>query len=106
MVTVKLFYMQPANSVILPKVHCVGQMYVHRSGRTARADTDGISIALISPSDRTKYTTLCRALNKVGISRANFGHTMKYFCGIFLSLCGMFCRPWEPTLEAFDYFLP
>ncbi|KAG0624918.1 hypothetical protein M758_2G013800 [Ceratodon purpureus] len=40
------------------------EMYVHRSGRTARADTDGISIAIISPSDRAKYTTLCRALDK------------------------------------------
>jgi ATP-dependent RNA helicase DDX24/MAK5 len=42
------------------------QMYVHRSGRTARADTDGCSIALISPADRSKYSTLCRALSKVG----------------------------------------
>ncbi|CAM6024096.1 unnamed protein product [Sphagnum balticum] len=40
------------------------EMYVHRSGRTARADTDGCSIALISPADRTKYSTLCRALSK------------------------------------------
>lgn len=48
-------------------VHALVQMYVHRSGRTARADTDGISIAIISPSDRTKYTTLCRALDKVVI---------------------------------------
>jgi len=41
------------------------EMYVHRSGRTARADTDGCSIALISPADRSKYSTLCRALSKV-----------------------------------------
>ena len=47
------------------------QMYVHRSGRTARADTDGISIAIVSPSDCAKYTTLCRALDKVGIYCAN-----------------------------------
>ncbi|CAK9223224.1 unnamed protein product [Sphagnum jensenii] len=40
------------------------EMYVHRSGRTARADTDGCSIALISPADRSKYSTLCRALSK------------------------------------------
>lgn len=40
------------------------EMYVHRSGRTARADTDGCSIAIISPSDRAKYNTLCRNLDK------------------------------------------
>ncbi|XP_024532885.1 DEAD-box ATP-dependent RNA helicase 13 isoform X1 [Selaginella moellendorffii] len=40
------------------------EMYVHRSGRTARADKDGCSIALISPSEKSKYLTLCRALSK------------------------------------------
>ncbi|CAM6088553.1 unnamed protein product [Calypogeia fissa] len=40
------------------------EIYVHRSGRTARASTDGISIALVSPSDRAKYSTLCLALSR------------------------------------------
>lgn len=56
-------------------------MYVHRSGRTARADTDGISIAIISPSDRSKYTTLCRALDKVGVDK------YKIMFGIFQRPC-------------------
>ncbi|KAL2643302.1 hypothetical protein R1flu_010889 [Riccia fluitans] len=40
------------------------EIYVHRSGRTARAFTDGCSIALVSPADRTKYVTLCKALSR------------------------------------------
>ncbi|KAG6557418.1 hypothetical protein Mapa_000687 [Marchantia paleacea] len=40
------------------------EIYVHRSGRTARASTDGCSIALVSPSDKAKYATLCRALSR------------------------------------------
>ncbi|KAL3696550.1 hypothetical protein R1sor_010626 [Riccia sorocarpa] len=40
------------------------EIYVHRSGRTARASTDGCSIALVSPADRTKYLTLCKALSR------------------------------------------
>jgi ATP-dependent RNA helicase DDX24/MAK5 len=40
------------------------QIYVHRSGRTARAATDGISVALISPPERPKLNALCKALGK------------------------------------------
>ncbi|KAM0949381.1 putative RNA helicase [Dioscorea sansibarensis] len=40
------------------------EVYIHRSGRTARASADGCSIALISPSDKTKFSTLCRSLSK------------------------------------------
>jgi superfamily II DNA/RNA helicase len=62
------------------------QIYVHRSGRTARADTDGISIAIISPSDRSKYTTLCRALDKVGICSANVSILYPLYILCFLSV--------------------
>ncbi|XP_039139854.1 DEAD-box ATP-dependent RNA helicase 13 isoform X2 [Dioscorea cayenensis subsp. rotundata] len=40
------------------------EVYIHRSGRTARASADGCSIALISPNDKTKFSTLCRSLSK------------------------------------------
>lgn len=42
------------------------EIYVHRSGRTARADTDGCSIALVAPSDKSKYVSLCHSFSKDG----------------------------------------
>jgi ATP-dependent RNA helicase DDX24/MAK5 len=41
------------------------QVYVHRSGRTARASNDGCSIMFVSPTDQMKYNALCCALSKV-----------------------------------------
>ncbi|KAK6914186.1 DEAD/DEAH box helicase domain [Dillenia turbinata] len=40
------------------------KIYVHRSGRTARASHDGCSIALISPKDRSKFASLCKSFSK------------------------------------------
>jgi len=40
------------------------EIYIHRSGRTARAATDGCSIALIAPSDKSKYVSLCHSFSK------------------------------------------
>eukprot|EP00898_Chlorokybus_atmophyticus_P008311 jgi/Chlat1/8481/Chrsp80S09228 len=40
------------------------EVYVHRSGRTARAMADGCSIALVSPKDKVNYLKLCKALNR------------------------------------------
>ncbi|KAH9620972.1 hypothetical protein KSS87_023893 [Heliosperma pusillum] len=45
------------------------EVYVHRSGRTARASTDGCSITLVSPNDRLKFSTLCRSFDKVTLQR-------------------------------------
>ncbi|KAJ4967753.1 hypothetical protein NE237_014454 [Protea cynaroides] len=45
------------------------EVYVHRSGRTARASADGCSIALISPSDRAKFASLCRSFSKESLQR-------------------------------------
>ncbi|KAK4263620.1 hypothetical protein QN277_029009 [Acacia crassicarpa] len=39
-------------------------VYVHRSGRTARASAEGCSIALISPKDTTKFASLCKSFSK------------------------------------------
>jgi ATP-dependent RNA helicase DDX24/MAK5 len=38
--------------------------YVHRSGRTARANREGVSVMLIAPEDHTQYRKLCHALRK------------------------------------------
>ncbi|KAG7669560.1 hypothetical protein Ndes2526B_g05899 [Nannochloris sp. 'desiccata'] len=39
-------------------------VYVHRSGRTARADKDGIAIALVTPKEDARYRALLRALGR------------------------------------------
>ncbi|KAG7582238.1 Helicase superfamily 1/2 ATP-binding domain [Arabidopsis suecica] len=43
------------------------EVYVHRSGRTARAFADGCSIALIAPSDTSKFYTLCKSFSKESV---------------------------------------
>jgi ATP-dependent RNA helicase DDX24/MAK5 len=37
-------------------------IYIHRSGRTARANSSGVSILLISPEDEGTYRKLCKSL--------------------------------------------
>ncbi|KAJ7955505.1 DEAD-box ATP-dependent RNA helicase [Quillaja saponaria] len=44
-------------------------VYVHRSGRTARASADGCSIALISSSDTSKFASMCKSFSKVSFQR-------------------------------------
>ncbi len=39
-------------------------VYVHRSGRTARADADGIAIALVTPKEDARYRALLRTLGR------------------------------------------
>ncbi|XAR62708.1 RNA helicase [Bertholletia excelsa] len=45
------------------------EVYVHRSGRTARAFTDGCSISLISPNDTAKFAALCKSFSKESFRR-------------------------------------
>ncbi|KAL8135615.1 hypothetical protein AgCh_010304 [Apium graveolens] len=40
------------------------EVYVHRSGRTARASADGCSIGLISPDDTSKFAAMCKSFSK------------------------------------------
>jgi ATP-dependent RNA helicase DDX24/MAK5 len=39
-------------------------VYVHRSGRTARASAAGLSVALIDPSDAKSFRRLCFELQQ------------------------------------------
>ena len=41
--------------------------YVHRAGRTARANRDGASLVMVGAKDRGKYVALCRALGRDGV---------------------------------------
>jgi len=43
------------------------EIYIHRSGRTARAQRTGLSVLLVSPADIKNYKKICFVLN-----RANF----------------------------------
>ncbi|GER55891.1 DEAD-box ATP-dependent RNA helicase [Striga asiatica] len=45
------------------------EVYVHRCGRTARASTDGCSIALVSPNDASKFAALCKSFAKESFQR-------------------------------------
>ncbi|XVF28501.1 hypothetical protein REPUB_Repub15cG0034600 [Reevesia pubescens] len=45
------------------------EVYVHRSGRIARASSDGSSIALISPNDSSKFASLRKSFAKESIKQ-------------------------------------
>lgn len=40
------------------------EIYVHRSGRTARIGRSGQSLNLLAPEDQTNFKTICKVLNK------------------------------------------
>ncbi|CAN6228792.1 unnamed protein product [Urochloa humidicola] len=44
-------------------------VYIHRSGRTARKSLSGCSIALISPADKSKFYSLCKSLSKENLQQ-------------------------------------
>ncbi|XP_062166788.1 DEAD-box ATP-dependent RNA helicase 13 isoform X2 [Alnus glutinosa] len=45
------------------------EVYVHRSGRTARAFADGCTIALIAPNETSKFASLCKSFSKESFQR-------------------------------------
>ncbi|GFU31937.1 ATP-dependent RNA helicase DDX24 [Nephila pilipes] len=50
--------------VIHFQVPRTAETYVHRSGRTARAENEGLSLLLIEPQDGIHYKKICKTLNK------------------------------------------
>jgi len=44
-------------------------VYVHRSGRTARAGKRGISVCIVGPKEVPQFRDLCNAMGKDGMSR-------------------------------------
>nr|XP_027234786.1 ATP-dependent RNA helicase DDX24-like [Penaeus vannamei]XP_027234841.1 ATP-dependent RNA helicase DDX24-like [Penaeus vannamei]XP_027234910.1 ATP-dependent RNA helicase DDX24-like [Penaeus vannamei] len=50
--------------VIHYQVPRTAETYVHRSGRTARATQEGLSVLFIDSSEISKYHQLCRTLNR------------------------------------------
>lgn len=54
-------------SLILVSFHLINfsmadQLYVHRSGRTARAAASGLSMMLVGPDDMKTYRQICYVL--------------------------------------------
>jgi len=49
-------------------------VYIHRSGRTARKSLAGCSIALISPTDKSKFYSLCKSLSKENLQQFPVDH--------------------------------
>ncbi|XP_050355828.1 ATP-dependent RNA helicase DDX24 [Nymphalis io] len=50
--------------VIHYQVPKTAENYVHRSGRTARATKEGLTILMMEPAEAYSYAKLCRTLNK------------------------------------------
>ncbi|XP_059047355.1 ATP-dependent RNA helicase DDX24-like [Achroia grisella] len=50
--------------VIHYQVPKTAENYVHRSGRTARANKEGLTILMMEPSEAYLYAKLCKTLNK------------------------------------------
>ncbi|CAK1543472.1 unnamed protein product [Leptosia nina] len=57
--------------VVHYQVPKTAENYVHRSGRTARANKEGLTILMMEPSEAYTYSKLCRTLNKT-TELANF----------------------------------
>ncbi|XP_066345479.1 DEAD-box ATP-dependent RNA helicase 13-like [Miscanthus floridulus] len=55
-------------------------VYIHRSGRTARKSLAGCSIALISPTDKSKFYSLCKSLSKENLQQFPVDHS--YMSGV------------------------
>ncbi|KAJ2356433.1 ATP-dependent RNA helicase [Coemansia erecta] len=61
-----------ARGLDIPKVEYVihyqiprsGDLYVHRSGRTARAQNEGLAVMMVSPEERKLYYKMCAKLGK------------------------------------------
>ncbi|XP_041968399.1 ATP-dependent RNA helicase DDX24 [Aricia agestis] len=50
--------------VVHYQVPKTAENYVHRSGRTARANKEGLTILMMEPAEAYSYSKLCRTLNK------------------------------------------
>lgn len=52
------------NKQIQKQVPRTSETYVHRSGRTARATKEGLSLLLVGPDDMINFRKICKTLGK------------------------------------------
>ena len=56
--------MQDVRCVIHYQLAASADVYVHRSGRTARGAKEGITIALVTPKEAARYQGLQKAMDR------------------------------------------
>lgn len=62
--------------VIHYQVPRTSENYVHRSGRTARAKTEGLTLLLMEPSEIKDYVRLCRTLGRSRLGELRAQHVV------------------------------
>ncbi|KNE54889.1 hypothetical protein AMAG_00834 [Allomyces macrogynus ATCC 38327] len=60
--------------VIHYQVPMTSDLYVHRSGRTARANASGLSIVLVAPKELPAYRKICDQLDKTSLKEFPIEH--------------------------------
>lgn len=61
-----------ARGLDIPDVRCVihynvpfaADLYIHRSGRTARVEADGLALSIVTPSETLRFNALFKALGR------------------------------------------
>lgn len=67
-------------------VSVVSQNYIHRSGRTARAYKEGLSVMLVGPEDLKNYKKIIYTLNKSKTLYTFFSFFYYVFSGLYVEL--------------------
>ena len=79
-------------------------VYVHRSGRTARAEAEGIAIALVTPKENARFLALLKAMKRgeppefplvSGVRRTERGSGAAAPAGVRLPAVGGAGRSWD-----------
>ena len=64
--------------VIHYQIPRTSELYVHRSGRTARALKKGVSVMLVDPSDEPSFRKICKLLKKTTADIPDFPVELRY----------------------------
>ena len=59
------------------------QVYVHRSGRTARGKAEGTTALLVAPEDLQGYRNICKTLNR-GIMLFEDNYVCNSYCPLLI----------------------
>lgn len=56
------------------------QLYIHRSGRTARANATGTTVSLVAPEDAHHHNLICSSLSSAGVKEVVSTYVCMYVC--------------------------